>query len=44
MVKPIKTIFKVESANIEDTDRMTATDFLQSFSHFKSLDQIIKGP
>ena len=35
MVKPVKTIFKIESINIEYNDRMTATDFSVSFSHFK---------
>ena len=34
-VKPIRTILKVESADNEDTDRMTVTDFPASFSQFK---------
>ena len=35
MVKPVKKIFKVESTNIEDTNRMTAVDFSASFPYFK---------
>ena len=34
-VKLIKTILKVESTNIEDTDRMTTVEFTASFSNFK---------
>ena len=33
--KPIRTILKVKSADKEDTDRMTATDFPATFSQFK---------
>ena len=35
MVKPIRTIFKVESTDKEDTDRMTVAEFSTSFSQFK---------
>ena len=34
-IKPIKTIFKIESTNKNDTKRMTAADFLATFSQFK---------
>ena len=33
--KPIRTILKVEIADKEDTNRMTAIDFLATFSQFK---------
>ena len=35
MVKSIKTILKFESTDKEETDKMTTTDFLASFSQFK---------
>ena len=35
MIKPIKTILKIESTNKNDTDRMTTTDFPATFSQFK---------
>ena len=34
MIKLIRTIFKMESTDKDDTDRMTATDFLETFSQF----------
>ena len=33
--KPIHTVLKVETTNKEDTDWMTAVDFLDTFSQFK---------
>ena len=33
--KPIRTVFKVETTDKEDTDIMTASDFLATFSQFK---------
>ena len=33
--KPIQTIFKVESNEKQDTNRMTGEDFITSFSQFK---------
>ena len=33
--KPIRTVLKVETTNKEDIDRMTAADFLATFSQFK---------
>ena len=33
-VKPIRTRIKVESTDNEDTNKMTAVDFLPSFSQF----------
>ena len=33
--KPIRTVLKVETADKEDTDRMTAADFPTTFSQFK---------
>ena len=41
MVKPIRTILKVESTDKEDTDRMTLVDFPTSFSQFKEGSQQI---
>ena len=35
MVKPVKTIFKFESTDKDDTERMTTTYFPASFSQFK---------
>ena len=35
MVKPIRTIFKVETTDKQSTDQITATDFPASFSQFK---------
>ena len=39
--KPIRIVLKVETANKEDTDRMTATNFLATFSQFKEGSQPI---
>ena len=33
--KPIRIVLKVEIADKEDTDRMTAADFPATFSQFK---------
>ena len=33
--KPIRTILKVETADKEGIDRMTAVEFPATFSHFK---------
>ena len=34
-IKPVKTIFKIESTDKNDIDRMIATDFPTTFSQFK---------
>ena len=41
MTKPIRTVFKVETTDKEDTDRMTAADFFATFSQFKEGSQPI---
>ena len=33
--KPIRTVLQVETADKEDTDRMTVADFPATFSQFK---------
>ena len=33
--KPIRAVLKIETTDKEDTDRMTAVDFLATFSQFK---------
>ena len=39
--KPIRTVLKVDTADKEDTDRMTATDFSATFSQFKEGSRLI---
>ena len=41
MIKPIRTILKIESTDKEDIDRMTTIYFLESFSQFKEGSQQI---
>ena len=35
MTKPIRTVFKVETTDKEDTDKMTVADFPATFSQFR---------
>ena len=39
--KPIRTVFKVETTDKEDIDRMIATEFPATFSQFKEGSRLI---
>ena len=41
MIKPVKTIFKIELIEKNDIDRMTTTNFSATFSQFKEGSQYI---
>ena len=41
MTKPIRTVFKVETTDKEEADRMIAADFSTTFSQFKEGSRLI---